>query len=103
MIIFFKLLLLLFIITINRLGVIIKTSVRVFFEQRNGTKNVSRTVFNDNSSCSRYDFLSKITRTDEKLSSKTNYTQRVTIVYYIIPDIDIVIDIAFEIIPVDFC
>jgi len=27
---------------------LLKTSVRVFFVQRNGTKNVSRTVFNEN-------------------------------------------------------
>ena len=34
-------------IKITRWVQLLKTSVRVFFVQRNGTKNVSRTVFNE--------------------------------------------------------
>jgi len=58
----------------------------MFFVERNGTKNVWRTVINDNSSMLsswvdlRTIFFSrlreKITRTLEKLASKTNEKQR---------------------------
>ena len=49
-------------------------SVRVFFVWKNGTKNVSRTIFNENLLAMRSSHENQIELT-KKLVSKTNYTQ----------------------------